>query len=79
MTMKNKGSFKSLGKESIVTESTAGIKIYLESTDDQYILRNWFSTFNFYDKLSFDSVSETRGNGGCQLVKKKVEESESTA
>jgi hypothetical protein len=79
MTIKNKGSFKSLGKESIVTESTAGIKIYLESTDDQYILRNWFSTFNFYDKLSFDSVSETRGNGGCQLVKKKVEESESTA
>jgi hypothetical protein len=79
MTMKNKGSFKILGKYSIVKESTAGIKIYLESTDDQYILRNWFSTFNFYDKLSFDSVSETRGNGGCQLVKKKVEESESTA
>jgi hypothetical protein len=78
MTM-NKGSFKSLGKESIVTESTAGIKIYLESTDDQYILRNWFSTFNYYDKLSFDSVSETRGDGGCQLVKKKVEDSKQTA
>lgn len=79
MTMLNKGSFKSLGKESIVKESTAGIKIYLESTDDQYILKNWFSTFNFYDKLSFDSVSETRGNGGCQLVKKKVEDSKQTA
>lgn len=77
--MLNKGSFKSLGKESIVTESTAGIKIYLESTDDQYILKNWFSTFNFYDKLSFDSVSEIRGNGGCQLVKKKVEDSKQTA
>lgn len=79
MTMINKGSFKNLGKESIVTESTAGIKIYLESTDDQYILKNWFSTYNFYDKLSFDSVSETRGNGGCQLVMKKVEESKQTA
>jgi len=75
MTMKNKGSFKNIGQEEIVIESTAGIKVYLESTDDQYILRNWFSTFNFYDRLSFESVSETRGDGGCQLVKKKVEQS----
>lgn len=72
MTMRNKGSFKNIGKEAIVPESTDGIKIYLESTDDQYILRNWFSTFNFYDKLSFESVSETRGDGGCQLVLNKV-------
>ncbi len=76
MTMRNNGSFKNIGKEAIVPESTDGIKIYLESTDDQYILRNWFSTFNFYDKLSFESVSETRGDGGCQLVLKKVENSQ---
>lgn len=74
--MRNNGSFKNIGKEAIVPESTDGIKIYLESTDDQYILRNWFSTFNFYDKLSFESVSETRGDGGCQLVLKKVENSQ---
>jgi hypothetical protein len=79
MTMRNNGSFKNIGKEAIVPESTDGIKIYLESTDDQYILRNWFSTFNFYDKLSFESVSETRGDGGCQLVLKKVENSQLTA
>jgi len=76
MTMRNNGSFKNIGKEAIVPESTDGIKIYLESTDDQYILRNWFSTFNFYDKLSFESVSKTRGDGGCQLVLKKVENSQ---
>jgi len=76
MTMMNNGSFKNIGKEAIVPESTDGIKIYLESTDDQYILRNWFSTFNFYDKLSFESVSKTRGDGGCQLVLKKVENSQ---
>ncbi|MFI3119304.1 MAG: DUF4435 domain-containing protein [Methylococcaceae bacterium] len=75
MTMRNNGSFKNISKEAIVPESTDGIKIYLESTDDQYILRNWFSTFNFYDKLSFESVSETRGDGGCRLVLKKVENS----
>lgn len=74
--MMNNGSFKNIGKESIVTESTDSIKIYLESTDDQHILRHWFSTFNFYDKLSFESVSETRGDGGCQLVKQKVESSQ---
>ncbi|WP_333874744.1 hypothetical protein [Methylobacter sp.] len=74
--MMSNGSFKNIGKEAIVPESTDGIKIYLESTDDQYILRNWFSTFNFYDKLSFESVSETRGDGGCRLVLKKVENSQ---
>lgn len=74
--MMNKGLFKNIDKAAIVPASTDGIKIYLESTDDQYILRNWFSTFNFYDKLSFESVSETRGDGGCQLVLKKVENSQ---
>jgi hypothetical protein len=73
--MMNKGLFKNIDKAAIVPASTDGIKIYLESTDDQYILRNWFSTFNFYDKLSFESVSDTRGDGGCQLVLKKVENS----
>jgi len=77
--MRNNGSFKNIGKEAIVPESTDGIKIYLESTDDQYILRNWFSTFNFYDKFSFESVSETRGDGGCKIVVDKVKNSQLTA
>lgn len=78
MTMTNKGSFKTIGKESIVEEFTDGIKIYLESTDDQFIFKEkWFSRFN--DKLSFESVSQTRGDGGCQLVLKKVENSTPTA
>lgn len=78
MAMMNKGSFKSIGKESIVSETTDGIKIYLESNDDQYILKHWFSTFNFFDKLSFESVSEAQG-GGCQLVLKSVENSSAAA
>ncbi len=78
MTMTNKGSFKTIGKDAIVGEFTDGIKIYLESTDDQFIFKEkWFSRFN--DKLSFESVSQTRGDGGCQLVLKKVENSTYTA
>ncbi|WP_155920583.1 hypothetical protein [Methylobacter luteus] len=78
MTMTNKGSFKAIGKESIVEEYTDGIKIYLESTDDQFIFKEkWFSRFN--DKLSFESVSDTRANGGCELVRQKVKNSKITA
>ncbi|HBA67556.1 MAG TPA: hypothetical protein DCZ48_15550 [Methylococcaceae bacterium] len=65
-------SFKTIGNK-VFEEYTGGIKIYLESTDDEYIVgRKWFS--HLKDKISFESVSETRANGGCQLVRKKVSE-----
>lgn len=65
-------SFKTIGNK-VFEEYTGGIKIYLESTDDEYIVgRKWFS--HLKDKISFESVSETRTNGGCQLVRKKVGE-----
>jgi hypothetical protein len=78
MTMTNKGSFKTLSKDAIISEYSDGIKIYLESTDDQYIFKvSWFSKFN--DKLSFESASDSQEGGGCQMVLKKVRESRAPA
>ncbi|MDP2180571.1 DUF4435 domain-containing protein [Methylicorpusculum sp.] len=66
-------SFKALGNK-VYEEYTDGIKVYLESTDDEYIVgRKWFP--HLKDKISFESVSDVRANGGCQLVRKKVKES----
>ncbi len=71
--MESKGSFKTIGNK-LYEKYTGGIKVFLESTDDQYIVgRKWFS--HLKDKISFESVSVTRANGGCQLVRKKVQES----
>lgn len=66
-------SFKAIGNK-VFENYTDGIKIYLESTDDEYIVgRKWFS--HLKDRISFESVSETRADGGCQVVRKKVMES----
>ena len=71
--MESKGSFKTIGNK-LYEKYTGGIKVFLESTDDEYIVgRKWFS--HLKDKISFESVSKTRANGGCQLVRKKVQES----
>jgi hypothetical protein len=71
--MLHDGSFKHNG-DRLFGEYTGGIKVFLESTDDQYIVgRKWFS--HLKDKISFESVSETRADGGCQIVRKKVQES----
>ncbi|MBK8816701.1 MAG: DUF4435 domain-containing protein [Methylococcaceae bacterium] len=69
-------SFKAIGNK-VYENYTDGIKIYLESTDDEYIVgRKWFS--HLKDKISFESVSETRADGGCQIVRKKVQDSKAS-
>lgn len=71
--MKNNGSFKTLGK-GLSSEYQDGIKIYLESSEDEYIIgRKWFSQLK--DKISFESVAANNADGGCRLVLKKVQES----
>ncbi len=70
--MKNSGSFKNIGKD-LASEYEDGIKVLLESTDDEYIIgRKWFSKLK--DKISFESVSGTKENGGCAAVVTKVTE-----
>ncbi len=71
--MKNNGSFKNIG-EGISSEYQDGVKVYLESGDDEYIIgRKWFSQLK--DKISFEAVSDKKADGGCRLVIKKVEQS----
>ncbi|MBD9358846.1 DUF4435 domain-containing protein [Methylomonas albis] len=71
--MKNNGSFKNIGK-TVSSEYQDGVKVYLESGDDEYIIgRKWFSKLK--DKISFEAVSDKKANGGCQLVIKRVESS----
>lgn len=66
-------TFKSLGKN-VLEDYIDGIKIYLESSEDVDIFgRKWFS--HLKDKISFESVSPTRADGGCQKVLRKVQES----
>jgi hypothetical protein len=66
----NSGSFKDKGKN-LLSEFEGGIKIYLESDDDQFIFKNnWFPNLN--DKLSFESISEDFGTSGCRAVVTKV-------
>ncbi len=66
---------KEITKSDIAGFYKAGVKVYLESEDDLYILsRIWFSEFN--DKLSFEAVcSEGGADGGCFQVIKRVNDS----
>lgn len=70
------GSFKTQGK--IIAERYKGMgatTVYLESSDDEYLIgTKWFSRLK--DRVHFVSVSvpETRGDGGCQQVLRRVEE-----
>jgi hypothetical protein len=67
-------NFKDLKKGPIgITESySGGVKVYVESTGDEYILKKkWFP--DLLGKLSIEAVSaDTGANGGCQTVVKKV-------
>lgn len=51
---------------------TGGVKVYVESTGDEYILKKkWFP--NLLDRLSIEAVSlDTGENGGCRIVVNKV-------
>jgi hypothetical protein len=69
-------NFKDLkdGPIGISAAYTAGIKVYVESNEDEYILKKkWFS--DLLGKLSIEAVSIANGqDGGCQAVIKKVAE-----
>lgn len=69
---------KHIAKNKIASFYKAGIKVYLESEDDLYILSKiWFHDFN--DRLSFEAVCSGGGSdGGCLQVIKRVKDSLNT-
>lgn len=46
--------------------------VFMESTDDVFIVKKWFS--RLLDKIQFESVSGKKENGGCKQVISKVNE-----
>lgn len=46
--------------------------VFMESTDDVFIIKKWFS--RLLDKIQFESVSGKKENGGCKQVISKVNE-----
>jgi len=70
------GNFKTQG--TTISEEYEGMgatTVYLESSDDEYLIGiKWFSRLK--DRINFVSVSgsEKKGDGGCQIVRQRVEE-----